>query len=205
MLIFSFGASHEALGGANLAWQTLMNSCSVPLGKGRHLSEASFVNKLGISMLGVVPMEEDWSKPSLSHQRRWFCFAALGEAVAGMVGHEEVHGTNWGSLHLTHWVAVSDLWTFFNALCPSASYFLFCVTMWCCRKSFGPGSRDTISFLVPLLTVILIISFLIPLLTVTPSFLACIHRFILQKLSSAYYTLKRKGVSGVDMYTLYLK
>ena len=68
-------------------------------------------------MLGIVPMEEDWSKPSLSHQRRWFCLQPWG-AVAGVVGHDEVHGTNWGSLRLTHWVTLSDLGAFCNVMYP---------------------------------------------------------------------------------------
>lgn len=140
-----FCVSHEALHSINHAWQPLIGNCSIPLEKGGiYLRLCSpLVNKLEISILGIVPLEGGWSKPLLSHHWRLLHLQPCGEkwlVWCGVMGPMGLAGEVSISLTGYHWWPLN----LFECDVPCARqlrYFLFSVTMWCCRKSFGQRDK----------------------------------------------------------------
>lgn len=160
MVLRSFYAFQEVLGSTNHAWQPLISSCSALHRKGGiHLRLCSpFVNKLEIS----IP----WKKPAVSHLHTTrscsacVCTCAWGAGRHG--GTWWAHGANSGEACISRYGSTGWTLNLFACDVPCASqirFFFFCVTMWCCRKSFG--QRDKRYFISDSLTVTLSMSLIL--------------------------------------------
>lgn len=175
MVLRSFYAFQEVLGSTNHAWQPLISSYSALHRKGGiYLRLCSpFINKLEIS----IP----WKKPAVSqllHTTR-DCSACVCTCVRGegRVTWWDLVGP-WGQLGtpVSHaMVALGERWIFFNVMCPvpvRSGTFFFCVTMWCCRKSFG--QRDKRYFISDSFTVTLSMSLI--LFELQPRFIDSLYK-----------------------------